>query len=77
MQSITTVTQKGQITLPLAFRQFLNLEPYDRVRVFLDKHKVVIEPIVDALDLAGSIKPTIATPVLKAREKLEKTYNRV
>lgn len=77
MQSITTVTQKGQITLPVAIRNLLNIKSYDQVSVTLDKQRIIVMPVIDALDLAGSIPPNSKTTVLKARKLLEKSYRPV
>ena len=42
MQFITTVTQKGQITLPIAFRRQLKINPYSKVIVELTPDKKII-----------------------------------
>lgn len=52
----STVTQKGQITIPVLIRRKWDLEPQDEV-VFLEKEKTVeIRPAVDFFSLRGSIK---------------------
>lgn len=76
MQSITTVTQKGQITLPVGIRNVLNIKSYDQVTVTLDKQRIIVKPVVDVLDMAGSISPNPKTTVLQARKLLEKSYRR-
>lgn len=77
MQSITTVTQKGQITLPIAIRELLNIKTYDRVTVSLEKGRIIVKPIVDVLDLADSISPKTHTPVLRARKQMDQSYHRI
>lgn len=76
MNVITTVTQKGQVTLPKGFRDRLGIQPYDRVRVRATKNQILIEPTEDILDLAGSFVPKTKKPVMKAREAMEKRYRR-
>lgn len=77
--SLSTITTKGQVTVPVDFRKMLGLSPSDRV-VFEKKGKdVVIRKAVDILDLAGSLKPKKNKSVdpVKAREYMETHYKRV
>lgn len=77
MQSfITTVTQKGQVSIPKAFRQAVGLGAYSKVRVKRMKGYIKIEPTEDILDLAGKVKPgkNKSKSVLEAREALEESY---
>jgi AbrB family looped-hinge helix DNA binding protein len=78
MQYTTTVTQKGQITLPKEFRDFFNIQKHDRVRIKKTDKSIVILPTFDILDIAGTIKPrkNKNTDPLKAREYMEKNYKR-
>jgi len=77
---ITTVTQKGQITLPAEFRRQLGVSPFSRVQVSLSKTKdsVKVKPAQDVLDLAGTFKPrkNQRRTTLEAREAFEKNYHR-
>jgi AbrB family looped-hinge helix DNA binding protein len=41
----TTVTQKGQVTIPKEVRRALNLKPHDRVLITLEGDRAVIIPI--------------------------------
>jgi len=78
MQYLTTVTQKGQITLPIVFRKQLAIEPYSKVVLELGKGNQVIKikATQDILDLAGSFVPRANKnkSVLKAREQMESQY---
>ncbi len=78
---ITTVTQKGQVTLPVNLRRQLGIQPFSRVKVVLAKTKnsIKIQPAEDVLDLAGTLKPkkNQNKNSLKAREVFEKNYHRV
>jgi len=55
MSSIATVTSKGQVTLPVAVRRALSIEPGDKLSFTVDFDRVVIQPVPDFLSLAGSI----------------------
>ncbi len=55
---VTTVTQKGQVTIPGELRRVLNLKPKDRVAFELVGKEVWLRPVVSTL-LAGygAVKP--------------------
>jgi len=56
MSYISTITQKGQVTIPKPVRDFLGVSPRDRV-VFAKKGKrVILKPAPDFMALRGSIK---------------------
>ncbi|MCG2692401.1 AbrB/MazE/SpoVT family DNA-binding domain-containing protein [Microgenomates group bacterium] len=73
----TTVTQKGQITLPKAVRDFLNIDVFDVVLVKTAKDHAKIYPTKDILDYAGKYKAKKGQSALKAREYMETHYRRV
>ncbi|MBU1071238.1 AbrB/MazE/SpoVT family DNA-binding domain-containing protein [Patescibacteria group bacterium] len=79
MIKTTTVTQKGQITLPKAMREKVGIDIYDTVRVLVGKKYLRIEPVQDILDLAGKYVPVKnkGMSALKAREMMEKHYTRI
>ena len=54
--SITTITKKGQITIPKAIREHLLLKEKDKLLVKLDGNKATIEKIPSFLELRGSVK---------------------
>jgi len=56
------VTQKGQITIPLAVRRFLEIKPHDRIIFRLTKNRVELLPANMTLEGAyGAVKP-MASP---------------
>jgi len=77
--NISTVTQKGQVTIPVAMRRKLGLKTNGRVRFELKKQKIVLEPVLDLLDVAGTFKvgKNKGVDPVKAREYMEKHYKRV
>lgn len=76
MQVISTVTQKGQVTIPKNIREAVGISEYDKVLVAASKHYVKIIPTRDILDFAGSFSPRRKKPLLKARESFERKYHR-
>ena len=55
---ITTLTQRGQVTVPAEVRRLLGLKPRDKVRFAIDKDKVRLTPATFTLESTfGSVKP--------------------
>ena len=81
MQFITTVTQKGQITLPITFRKQLNINPYGKVILELTPNKkaIKLKATEDILDLAGTFIPRVnkKKSALEARKYMENNYKRI
>jgi AbrB family looped-hinge helix DNA binding protein len=74
----TTLTKKGQITIPKEIREALKLEAGKKLEIELKRKKkeIKIKLTPDILDLAGTFKPKrkIIDPV-KIREIMSKKYN--
>lgn len=77
MQVITTVTQKGQVTIPKKIRDKVGIKPRDKVMVTVEKGKVQINKQETILDIAPLAHAPKGKNALKAREALEKSYRRV
>jgi AbrB family looped-hinge helix DNA binding protein len=62
--STSTLTSKGQTTIPKDVRERLNLQPGDRLEFVIDQDgRVLVLPAsIDASELAGMLKPP-ARPV--------------
>lgn len=57
-EHLGTVTQKGQVTIPLAVRQLLGVKPYDRVTFRVTEGRVELLPAHITLEAAyGAVKP--------------------
>jgi AbrB family looped-hinge helix DNA binding protein len=54
---ISTVTKQGQISIPAKLRKKLNIDK-KKVMISEETGKIIIEPIKDLLDLAGSLRTT-------------------
>ncbi len=76
MTVITSVTQKGQITLPKSFRDKLGIRYFDKVAITISDEYLKVEPTKDILDLAGSFKPKQRKSVMGARKAMAEQYKR-
>ena len=73
----TTITKKGQITIPKEIREILELEEGKKLEIEFEKRKgeIKIKPAPDILDLAGTFKPKRKIiNAVKLREKMAKMY---
>lgn len=55
MNYSTTLTQKGQVTIPVQIRRSLNLQSGQKVTFFTKNNNVFIKPAKDFLSLEGSV----------------------
>lgn len=76
MQVLTTLTQKGQVTIPKTLRDKFKIGAYDKVQVAEGNGFIKITPTTDILDLAGTFSLPKGKSALGARRILEKTYKR-
>ena len=58
-QITTTITQRGQVTIPAEVRRMLGVKPRDKVAFTIEKGEVRLEPVPFSLESAyGSVKPS-------------------
>lgn len=73
---VSTLTSKGQMTIPKEVRKALNLKPSEKVIIVVEGDHAVIKPLRgNILDIGGSIKiPDKEKPVTfhKVREVVKK-----
>ncbi len=67
---ISTVTRQGQISIPAKLRRELNIDQ-KKVMITKEQGRIIIEPVEDLLDLAGSFKTEKKIPFKKIRESFE------
>jgi len=75
----TTITQKGQITIPKVIRDALRMRIGQKISLELEKEEIRIRVFPDILELAGTIKVKKNKGVdpVKAREYMETHYERI
>jgi AbrB family looped-hinge helix DNA binding protein len=56
MSNIVSITSQGQISIPASIRRKLGLDKLQKAFVTEEKGKVIVEPITNVMDLAGSLK---------------------
>lgn len=69
---ITTVTAKGQITLPAEIRKKRGIKPGDKIQVVEEKGEIKVAPIPDFFSLRGSLKSEKKYDRKKARKAIGK-----
>ena len=58
MSFTVSVTSQGQISLPAKIRKQLGFSRYGKAIVSVQDGKIIVEPVRDFLELAGSLKTT-------------------
>jgi len=70
----TTITQKGQVTIPVEARRLLRLKSGDKVKFILNKKKkeITLKPVkrFSIMSLYGSLKPKVK-PNLTGQELIK------
>ncbi len=56
MQFTTSVTQKGQATIPVAIRRILGIKPRSKIIIELKGNEASIKPVADFFAMKGSVK---------------------
>jgi AbrB family looped-hinge helix DNA binding protein len=68
--SISTLTKKGQVTIPKEIRNFLGIKEHDKVMFVRKDGDIIVKHISgDIFDLRGSLKP------IREPEDFEKIRN--
>lgn len=76
MTYTTSLTQKGQVTIPHEIRKHLGLKPLDRVVFTKSKGDIIIRPAKDFLNLMGSVKNKVKYSDKDADIKLARELSR-
>lgn len=74
----STITKKGQITIPKKIRDALDLDTLNKVVIEFKEgdEKITVRPPRDFLELARAIRVKRKIDPVKAREYMEKHYER-
>ncbi len=63
MTYAATITGKGQVTIPVAIRNILRLEPSSKLIFSIEKERIMAQPVkADLLSLYGSLKSKYEKP---------------
>ena len=65
--SLSTISTKGQITLPARLRRKLGIKAHDRVRVEFADNAIVIKPVADLFEFEGFLGKALPANVEKRR----------
>lgn len=77
MQTLTTITSKFQVHIPVAIRKKLGLKTHGRAIIRVEKKKIIIEPVEDDfLTLSGKFKVKNPIPAEKIRDYIDYTEGR-
>ena len=65
---ISTVTSKGQVTIPKQFRQTLGIKSSDLVDFEIDGQKLILSPVKTLMDFRGAVKKKVIGGFEKERK---------
>jgi len=72
MQTLTTITPKFQVHIPVAIRKKIGLTKHGRAIIRAEKKKIIIEPMEDDfLSLGGKYKVKNPIPAEKIRDYID------
>lgn len=75
----STITQKGQVTIPKRIRDILLVKPYEKVQFKVDPvtHVVVLEPVQNILTLKNFLRKKSKVNTLDTKKNIEDNYKRL
>ena len=53
---LSTVTTKGQVTIPVDIRALFHIHPNDRVDFVVEGDRIILSPVKGLKDLRGAVK---------------------
>jgi AbrB family looped-hinge helix DNA binding protein len=66
MAGTTSLTSKGQVTIPKEVREYMGLRPFDRIEFYLENGEVKVRKAYPSLEeVAGSLPP-LGMPIEEA-----------
>jgi len=72
MQSITTITPKFQVHIPVEIRRKLNITTHGKANISVEKGKIIIEPIESKfMSLGGKYRTPKAMKVETLRNEID------
>lgn len=73
---LSTVTSKGQITIPKEIRSLLNIKPNDRVDFVIEGGRAILVPVKTLRDLRGTVTPQEGSSFAGEREAAKRAVAR-
>ena len=73
---ISTVTTKGQVTIPVEIRSRFHINPSDRVDFIIDGDKIMIIPIKTLKQLRGSVTAISNGNITSERQLAKRVLSR-
>ncbi len=75
---ISTLTSKGQMTIPKEVRKALNLRPSEKVIIVVEGNRAILQPLKgNLLDIGGSVKITDREKPIEFKKVREEVKKRV
>ncbi len=72
MDTLTTITPKFQVHIPVSVRKKAGITQHGKARISVEKSKIIIEPIKSSfLSLAGEFKVKNPIPAEKIRDYID------
>ena len=68
----STITLKGQVTIPKKIRDEFGLKPYDKVIFVRCGNSLVLKPVKDIFSVRGSVKVDNVQDFAKIRKTIQK-----
>ncbi len=68
MNGFSTITQKGQVAIPKAIRDYFDLKPYDKVHFTVQNGKIVAQPVLSIKEMFGIV---LAVKILSKKQQKE------
>jgi len=53
---LSTVTTKGQVTIPVDIRSIFHIRPNDRVDFIVEEDRIILTPVRSLKDLRGAVQ---------------------
>ncbi len=72
---ISTMTSKGQVTIPKEIRSFLGIKPSDKINFIVEKGIVVLKPVRTLKDYRGSVPLQNHSDIDKERTQAKKAVS--
>ena len=69
---LSTVTTKGQVTIPKRIRDRLDIKPNDRVDFFVEGERAILVPVRPLSELRGAVSAQPGSTIRSERRKAKR-----